>query len=800
MTIRHLRPAQKIAGAYALFGIAWILVSDELLLATVPDKTVFFDLSLWKGLVFVLGTAFLIYLVADRHKPRTVEEYKALDVDPRMWPLVLVFALLAAVIVLAGIGSAAYIAAGYRNSETERLQAIADLKVRQIGAWLAERRADAHTLLNDDSLAEDAWRWREKGDAAARDRLLKRLNSYRRAYGYGRGMLLDETGGAILTAGAGEHVESPILRDTVRRAIAEHRILDTDLYRIAAQEPGEVHLEFVIPLPETPQRPRLAITLDADPANLLFPLVQSWPTPSASGETLLFRKDGERILYLNELRHLTDTALRMSVPVAGSDLLAVQVATGRAAADSAVEGVDYRGVPVVGVVKVIGETGWYLVAKLDKEELYAQARRDGAWILLVVSLALLAATAASRLAYKRRELRIALAQHRQEAEKAQALQHLRQAEEQLRMLWLAVEQSPESILITDLDARIEYANEAFTRVSGYSREEALGQNPHILLSGKTPAATHAALWEALTAGRTWQGEFVNQRKNGEAYVEWAVISPVRQADGRITHYLAVKSDITERKRLDAELDRHRHHLEELVEARTAALARANRELESFSYSVSHDLRAPLRAINGYAHLLLEDSRDRWTAEERDFLNRVVRAANRMGQLIDDILEFSRVSRAEMKMAQVDMHGLAQACLDEQAGDYPAARIVLGPLPPAFGDETALRQVFANLIGNALKYSSKQEAPRIEIGAQEQEGETAYYVRDNGAGFSMEYAQRLFGVFQRMHTDAEFPGTGIGLAIVKNIVERHGGRVWAESVKGEGATFRFTLVRNGSAAA
>ena len=365
-------------------------------------------------------------------------------------------------------------------------------------------------------------------------------------------------------------------------------------------------------------------------------------------------------------------------------------------------------------------------------------------------------------------------------------------EDQLRKLFLAVEQSPESIVITDLEPRIEYVNESFVRVSGYTRDEALGRNPSMLQSGLTAAETHRSLWAALAAGDIWQGELINKRKNGDIYTEWASISPVRQPDGRITHYLAVKSDISEKKRTDAELERHRDHLEELVNERTEALARANRELESFSYSISHDLRAPLRAINGFAQLLLDDRRDGWTAEERDHLDRIARAATKMGQLIDDILEFSRVSRAELKAAPVDMRALAQACVQELAGDYPAAQVAVDSLPPATGDEAALRQVLANLIGNALKYSSKKAAPRIGIGTQEVDGITAYFVRDNGAGFNMEYARRLFGVFQRVHTDAEFPGTGVGLAIVKNIVERHGGRVWAEAAKDEGATFWFTL--------
>ncbi len=226
--------------------------------------------------------------------------------------------------------------------------------------------------------------------------------------------------------------------------------------------------------------------------------------------------------------------------------------------------------------------------------------------------------------------------------------------------------------------------------------------------------------------------------------------------------------------------------------RTAALERANRGLESFSYSVSHDLRAPLRAIDGFAHLLIETEYQAVSEQGREHLDRIVHNASKMGQLIDDILQFSRLPCSEMNKREIDLASIAHASLRELAQDYPRARTRIGVLPPATGDEAMLKQVFANLIGNALKYSSKKDRPEVEVDARRDNGETVYFVRDNGAGFSMEYADRLFRVFQRMHIESEFPGTGVGLAIVKHIVERHSGRVWAEAAKGEGATFFFTL--------
>jgi light-regulated signal transduction histidine kinase (bacteriophytochrome) len=234
-------------------------------------------------------------------------------------------------------------------------------------------------------------------------------------------------------------------------------------------------------------------------------------------------------------------------------------------------------------------------------------------------------------------------------------------------------------------------------------------------------------------------------------------------------------------------------LEETVRRRTEALAAANKELESFSYTVSHDLRAPLRAVDGYARMLEEDYAPRLDDEGRRLLSVVRESAARMGRLIDDLLAFSRLGRREPAKQTLDMRSLAREVADE-LGKGSVARVELAELPPAQADVSLIRQVWANLIGNALKYSSKREAPRVEIGGREDGAENVYWVRDNGVGFDMRYAAKLFGVFQRLHRADEFEGTGVGLAIVQRVVSRHGGRVWAESTPGEGACFHFSLPR------
>ncbi len=266
-------------------------------------------------------------------------------------------------------------------------------------------------------------------------------------------------------------------------------------------------------------------------------------------------------------------------------------------------------------------------------------------------------------------------------------------------------------------------------------------------------------------------------------------------DGKVEGFYGLFFDITRQEKAQQEIERLNRDLEQRVRERTADLASANRELESFAYSISHDLRAPLRGIDGFSQMALEEYGDKLEAEGRGYLERVRAAAQRMGHLIDDILELSRVSRHAMRRERVDLSRLAAELMEEiREGDLlRRVEVAIAPDCAAEGDPRLLRVLLQNLLENAWKYTARQAEARIDFGSERLDtGETAFFVRDDGVGFDMQYADRLFSPFQRLHSPEEFPGSGIGLATVARIAHRHGGRAWAESAVGQGTTVRFTL--------
>ncbi len=357
----------------------------------------------------------------------------------------------------------------------------------------------------------------------------------------------------------------------------------------------------------------------------------------------------------------------------------------------------------------------------------------------------------------------------------------KRAEQATARLAAIVTSSMDAILSKNLDGTVMTWNNGAERLFGYKADEIIGQ-PVTRLMFPDRVEEEAQILDRIRSGeRVEQHETVRRHKSGRAIDVSLTVSPIMDASGAILGASSIAHDISERKKTER------------------ALREANKELEAFSYSVSHDLRAPLRSINGFAKMLVEDFGPSLPQEAQRCLNVIQKGACHMGELIDDLLEFSRLSRSSLDLQAVDTRRVIREAWLELRRQDPdrSVDLIVGDLPPCLADRRLVKQVWVNLLSNAWKYSRPRREARIEIGWQEDEqqpGNVVYWIRDNGVGFDQRYVNKLFGVFQRLHRAEDFEGTGVGLALVHRLVQRHGGRVWAEGRLDEGATFYFTLER------
>jgi PAS domain S-box-containing protein len=351
----------------------------------------------------------------------------------------------------------------------------------------------------------------------------------------------------------------------------------------------------------------------------------------------------------------------------------------------------------------------------------------------------------------------------------------------------------DSIFVRDIDFVITYWNLGAQELYGWTAEDAIGKQSHQLLQTVYPMPLDDIRVELMRTGR-WEGELERTKADGTQIVVASRWSLRRDEQERPAAILETNNDITERKRTEEAIRK----LNEDLEKRTVELASINKELEAFAYSISHDLRAPLRHMAGYAELLQKNAASMLDEKSRRYMTTILESAKRMGDLIDDLLAFSRIGRAETRKTVVSLEHLVKEALSEVQQETDGRKIDwrIGALPNLYGDRSMLRLALVNLVSNAVKFTRKRQQAEIEIGCTNgQQDETVVFIRDNGVGFDMKYVNKLFGVFQRLHRAEEFEGTGIGLATVQRIIHRHGGRIWAEGLVDKGATFYFSVPKS-----
>ncbi|HYL08395.1 MAG TPA: PAS domain S-box protein, partial [Candidatus Udaeobacter sp.] len=355
-----------------------------------------------------------------------------------------------------------------------------------------------------------------------------------------------------------------------------------------------------------------------------------------------------------------------------------------------------------------------------------------------------------------------------------------------------LEASLDPLVTINAEGRITDVNEATIKVTGCDRTSLIGTNFSQYFT--EPDKAQAGYQRVFAEGAVVDYPLTIRHRDGRLTPVLYNASLFRDTDGKVAGVFAAARDVTAQRRAEAAIRELNRTLEQRVTERTAELEASNKELEAFTYSVSHDLRAPLRAMAGFANLLNQKQAPTLTDEGQQYLRRIDANATKMGALIDELLKFSRLGRSAMQIGRVDMTAAATAAFSELRDQAEAGgvEVTVSPLPAAQGDAALMHQVFANLIGNAIKFSRGRPGAKVEISSHVDKGETVYDVRDNGVGFDMRYADKLFGVFQRLHSQAQYEGTGVGLALVQRIIHRHGGRVWAEAALDKGAAFHFTL--------
>jgi PAS domain S-box-containing protein len=681
-----------------------------------------------------------------------------------MW--VIIFAALALLLLAAGGWYYRSEARRLRAQKHEEIAAIGALKAGQLQQWRQERLNDATRMAGGPLVRKTMAEFLREPGGPLRADLQARLQIERTAGGYADALIFAPDGQLLLAANDAPEPLSPATRRVIAAALAGREAALSDFFR---RDDGRIQIDVAAAVRDAAGAPLAVTVLRSDAAAFLYPLIQSWPTPSPSAETFIVRREGDFVVWLNEARHQTNTALTLRQPLSRVEIPAVQAALGRR---GAFEGVDYRGVKVLSDLRPIAGAPWFLVAKVDTGEIFADMRARTTLIALVAGSLILLAAAGTAFLHRR--------------EHAADIVRFNTNNRSL------IEASLDPLVTISAAGRITDVNAATEQVTGRARGELIGTDFSDYFTA--PEQARAGYQRVFSEGFVRDYPLAIRHQDGHATEVLYNASVYRDVHGQELGVFAAARDITRLRRAEESIRRLNAELEQRVRERTAELTAANQELESFSYAVSHDLRAPLRAMSGFSQALVEDYGAALPEGARGYLEQITRASRRMAELVDGLLMLSRCARGELRREPVDLSALCERIRRELTRAEPERQVEwrIQPGLVARGDPRMMEVVLNNLLGNAWKYTGRQAAPVIRFYAEPADGRTWFCVADNGAGFDMQHAEQLFKPFQRLHRQEEFPGTGIGLATVQRILHRHGGTIQASAAVGQGATFKFSL--------
>jgi PAS domain S-box-containing protein len=659
------------------------------------------------------------------------------------------------------------------QSEVENeLTAIARLKEAQISSWRVNQLAEADELSGRIFFTENVARWLSTRQPGVALSILNDFRALQQHYHYSDVLLTDIHGQVLLSLSGILNSDHEIVSPIIAAAIGDRKSKLSDLHTCKLNP--KPHIILVAPLfigNGHTRSPIGTVLLVSEAQKFLNPILAMWPKPSLSAETLLVRRDGDNVLFLSDLRFRPGAALSLRIPLSRTEVLAVMAVLNT---KGVLYGKDYRGIEVVSVLLPIENSPWFVVAKVDRTEAFASGNLTSALILVVILGLAVLSGAGDLISWQLNEKA-----HYKALRDSEAAQRKNE-----QRFIIAAEILGDVIFEWDLGEKIEWFGN-IDELLGYSQGDFPGslQGWVEALHPDDRERVMDALIRHVNESLPYDIEYRIRKINGD-YAYWTSRGRlVLDSAGKKTSWIGVVSDITERKQAENSLKKLNEELEH-----------SNRELDQFAYVVSHDLQEPLRTITSYTQLLAKRYEGRLDQDAQDFIHYAVDGASRMQRLIRDLLSYARITTNTNPFVSVNMNdvfGEATANLHAAIAES-AAEITKGDLPTVNGDYRQMVQIFQNLIGNGIKFHKTDAPPRVYISSARSDGEWVISVKDNGIGIDPQYFNRIFTIFQRLHGKQEYPGNGIGLALCKRIVERHGGRIWVESAPAEGAAFCFSI--------